>query len=620
MNKRKPTLAEAHPELAAQWHPTKNGDLKPDMVTCGSGKGVWWLLSYDDPDTGKCFNFEWQDSVDNRVKGNGCPYLSGKAVQFGFNDLLTKRPDLATEWHPTKNGDLKPEMITCGSAKKVWWFLRYEDPKTGKHYNFEWQAIVHNRVNGCGCPYLTNQAVWKGFNDLATTRPELTTQWHPTKNGKLTPDMITCGSNKKVWWICEKKHEWETTVNNRNRGTICPVCAKRRITPGVNSLATTHPELASQWHPTKNRGLTAEMVSCWSDKDIWWYYPYNDPETGKHFEFVWKANILSRMKEEGCPYLSGMAVWPGYNDLATKRPDLVKEWHPTKNKRLTPDKVTCGSRKKVWWYLPYDDPETGKHFDFAWKADVISRVKGVGCPYISGKAVWSGYNDLATNYPELAKEWHPTMNGELTPNEVTCDSGKKVWWYLPYDDPETGKHFEFVWAARVFNRTSGADCPFLSGKAVWLGYNDLATNSPELAKEWHPTKNRRLTPDMVTCGSGKKVWWYLPYDDPETGKHFDFCWAASISNRTNGAGCPFLAGKAAWSGYNDLETKSPELAKEWHPTKNRKRTPNQVNNQTMMKVWWLCPKCGYEWRSSVRARAVDESGCPRCRKETSKYI
>ena len=63
-----------------------------------------------------------------------------------------------------------------------------------------------------------------------------------------------------------------------------------------------------------------------------------------------------------------------------------------------------------------------------------------------------GVNDLATLYPELAKEWHPTKNGVLTPNNIACGSNKKVWWLLLYDDPETGKHFDFEWEASIGNR------------------------------------------------------------------------------------------------------------------------------------------------------------------------
>ena len=85
------SLAEANPELAKEWHPTKNGDLLPSQIGNKSNTGVWWLLSYDDPVTGKRFDFEWKNSVVNRVYGAGCPYLSKPAQKLykGFNDFET---------------------------------------------------------------------------------------------------------------------------------------------------------------------------------------------------------------------------------------------------------------------------------------------------------------------------------------------------------------------------------------------------------------------------------------------------------------------------------------------------------------------------------------------------
>lgn len=109
------SLAEARPDLAKEWNYEKNGDLKPKDVSCGSGKKVWWKLPYDVPDDypveslrGKHFDFEWEAKIASRSDGNDCPYLAGKAVLAGFNDLATINQDLATQWHPTKNGNLKP--------------------------------------------------------------------------------------------------------------------------------------------------------------------------------------------------------------------------------------------------------------------------------------------------------------------------------------------------------------------------------------------------------------------------------------------------------------------------------------------------------------------------------
>ena len=113
--------------------------------------------------------------------------------------------------------------------------------------------------------------------------------------------------------------------------------------------------------------------------------------------------------------------------------------------------------------MPYDDPVTGEHFDFEWKAAIASRTSGAGCPFLSSRAVWPGFNDLATVNPELAAQWHHDKNGNLTPKDVSAYCNKIVWWEYHYDDPITGKHYVFEWKARVADRVNGSGCPFLSG-------------------------------------------------------------------------------------------------------------------------------------------------------------
>ena len=370
------SLAEARPDLAKEWNDEKNGDLKPEDVSCGSNKKVWWKLPYDVPDDypvehlrGKHFEFEWEAKINNRVNKRGCPYLTGRAVWKGFNDLQTVNPELAKQWHPTKNGNLKPTQITANSAKKIWWCLSYDVPTDypikslkGKHFDFEWQSLISSRNNGIGCPYLSGQAVWEGFNDLQTVKPDLATQWHPTKNGDLKSTQVTIGTNRSVWWLL----------------------------------------------------------------------PYNVPDNypieslrGKHFDFEWQATIASRNKGNGCPYLSGQAVLEGFNDLQTLNPDLAAQWHPTKNGDLKPTQVTINSPKEVWWLLLYDDPDTRKHFNFEWKTKICNRNNGTNCPYLINKAVWTGFNDLQTVNPKVAAQWHPTKNEDLKPTQVTANSEKK---------------------------------------------------------------------------------------------------------------------------------------------------------------------------------------------------
>ena len=491
-----------------------------------------------------------------------------------FVSLAEARPDLAKEWNYEKNGDLKPEDVSCGSSKKVWWKLPYDVPDDypvehlrEKHFEFEWEASTGDRTRGVNCPFLCqNPKTWKGFNDLATTNPSLAGEWDYKLNIGLTPSDVTANSGKNVWWHLQYDipndymvenlrgkrvdFRWQAAVSDRNNGNGCPFLSGKAVWPGFNDLRTTNPELAKQWHPTKNGELTAVQVTASSNKKIWWLLPYDVPMEysikhlrGKHFDFEWQTTINHRTGNygTGCPYLNGKAVWPGFNDLQTTNPELAKQWHPTKNGELTAVQVTASSNKKVWWLYPYDDPKTGKHFDFEWEAIVSSRNKGTGCPFLTGKAVWPGFNDLQTVNPSLAKLWHPTKNGKLKPTQVTINSTKRVWWMYPYDDLKTGKHFDFEWQSSIVTQNiSKHYCPYLSNQAIWKGFNDLQTINPRLASQWHPTKNGNLKPEQVTFGSRRKVWWLLPYDDKKTGIHYDFEWQASISKRARGVNCPFL--------------------------------------------------------------------------------
>ena len=202
---------ENHMEyLLEEWDREKNGRLTPENVTAGNKRKVWWIFPYDDKDTGRHFDFSWNARIAHRTNGSGCPYLTGNKVWKGFNDLATTHPELATQWHPVKNGKLKPENVTAGSLKKVWWLQPYDDEKTGRHFNFSWNARIKGRANGNGCPYLTGRKVWKGFNDLETYckengRMDILNQWDYEKNGDLKPSDVTVKSSRKVWWIKDEK-------------------------------------------------------------------------------------------------------------------------------------------------------------------------------------------------------------------------------------------------------------------------------------------------------------------------------------------------------------------------------------------------------------------------------
>ena len=267
--------------------------------------------------------------------------------------LLRNNPELAKEWHPTQNGSLTSADLTPGSNKKVWWVC------TKGH---EWQAKVNDRNYAkTGCPYCSGHRVCDD-NSLQTVSPDLSRQWHRTKNGPLTPKDVTPGSTKKVWWTCSEGHTWKAVVSSRNRGRGCPYCTGRAVGKD-NCLQTINPELAKQWHPARNGGLTPRDVTPNSDKKAWWVC-----DRGHE----WHATISNRNSGRGCPYCAGRAVCED-SSLQTVNPSLAAEWHPVKNGWLTPKTVTPGSSRKVWWRCVRGHD---------WEAIINSRSKGYGrCPY-----------------------------------------------------------------------------------------------------------------------------------------------------------------------------------------------------------------------------------------------
>ncbi|MCI8411262.1 MAG: zinc-ribbon domain-containing protein [Clostridia bacterium] len=201
--------------------------------------------------------------------------------------------------------------------------------------------------------------------NLKKTHPELSKEWNGEKNGELKPTDVTYGSERKVWWRCEKGHEWMAQIGNRVRGTKCPYCTNHKILKGYNDLETTHPEIAKQWNYERNNGIKPSEVFAAGKYKFWW-------KCEKGHE--WEARLYERKDGNGCPYCSNRKVLEGYNDLQTINSKLAKQWNYEKNKELKPTQITAGSNKCVWWKC-----KKGHE----WKATIASRNNGYGCPYCS---------------------------------------------------------------------------------------------------------------------------------------------------------------------------------------------------------------------------------------------
>lgn len=348
-------------DLLAQWHP--DNPLTPAEISYGSKKKFRWQCRA---------GHTWQAAVYTRTSGQSqCPYCARKKPWPGQNDLASQYPDIAAQWHPTKNNGLTPDNVLAAAHKKVWWVCGA---------GHEWQAQVKSRTaGGSGCPFCANRAIIAGQNDLAATYPLLASQWHPEKNGPLTPQQVVSGSQRKVWWRCERGHEWQASICSRTAGAGCPICTGKVIVAGENDLASNYPALAAQWVREKNGQLGPEQVSVYSNRRVWWRCQLGHE---------WQTTVAARTTDgQGCPVCAGRKVLLGFNDLRTKQPQLAEQWHPTLNGSLTPEMVTTGSRKKVWWQCPVGH---------VWKAVVYSRAgkSQSGCPVCAGRVRNTPQNQL----------------------------------------------------------------------------------------------------------------------------------------------------------------------------------------------------------------------------------
>ena len=574
---------------------------------------------------------EWQALINNRSKGIGCPYCSNKKA-CEDNCLATKNPELAKEWHSIKNGILTPKDVLPSSNKKIWW-------KCKKGH--EWITFINNRSAGKGCPYCAGQKVCED-NCLATVNPKLVKEWHPTKNGLLTPEGVLPNSDKEVSWRCSKGHDWVAAVKTRNKGNGCPYCANKKTNEG-NCLATMNPVLAKEWHPTKNGALKPQNITPGSNKKVWW-------QCKRGHE--WEAVASSRNAGTGCPKCSSST-----SQLELRVFTELKHLFANVENRKKLFKVECDiylpeiklaiEIDGAYWHKNKERADKGKNKALQDKNIFLLRVRGYGLnkiakqdillpekfgnfevvknilgaitnnktlekdcadkikKYLKEKKIQNQkeYEELLFMLPgplpgnslfetnlELSKAWHPTKNGTLTSKNVASNSNKNVWWRCNKDHE---------WKSPVSNRSKGSGCPYCAGQRVTEG-TSLAVRNPNLAKEWHPTKNGKLTPKDVMFGAGRKVWW-------QCNKGHE--WEAKLNNRKHGRNCPYCSNKRAGED-NCLSIKNPKLAKEWNTTKNGALTPQNVLPGTNKKVWWQCQN-GHEWQAVISHRTRG-SGCPYC--------
>ena len=559
------SLQTEYPEIAKQWHPTKNAYLVPDKMAPHSGQKVWWLCLQ---------GHEWRAVINSRTRGYGCPFCAGQKPTSDRN-FATEYPELVKHWNRDKNSR-KPEEFSPRSNYKVWWKCEI---------GHSWQASILNRTRDTKnlCPFCSNRRLCDD-NSLAYVRPDIAKDWHPDKNAPLTPNDVIAGGSKKVWWVCRHGHEWKTTVGLRvNAGTGCPKCSNQTSRIEIAVYSELYALFGDVGWQEKIAGYECDVLL--SERRIgieidgvYWHSRKPEKDLVKSAAFEAEGVQLFRLREDGLPQLS-------------KR-DVLFKWSED-------------------WFLVISRLVSSllKH------AEISDDLRKKLCNYIEGPGLVNEKEyrkivanlpapppgeSLADKQPDIAKQWAYDLNAPLSPEHFRHKSDKKVWWRC--DQGHT-------WQVSINKRTQqGTGCPNCPRPFVPAPVEqNLAVVNPTLASEWHPEKNGDLHPEDLWPKSNRKVWW-------QCSKGHEF--QVAVNSRSDGSGCPYCYGRYA-TKTNNVARKYPELLAQWDPEKNGLLNPSRVTPYSGKKVWWCCSR-GHSWQATIYNRAKNKSGCPACARNANR--
>ena len=487
----------------------------------------------------------------------------------GVNDLKSQRPDLLQEWDYDLNGNLSPESISVGSEKRIWWKC-----KKGHSY----QLSAGQKTHGQGCPLCAGKYCVSGINDFATMCPEMMKEWDYSANGELDPKIIYYKSSKvRVHWKCQFGHQWETKLCSRvEHNTGCPVCAGNMVLSGFNDLLSGFPQVAAEWNYERNGSLLPSEVSRYSTKKVWWRCAECNHE--------WIAQIANRTRNKsGCPNCKRYSH--------TSFPEQALFFYILKH---FPDAVNgyryslTNKRSELDIFIP--GKNTGIEYDgIAWHRNEKSIVRD--------SKKYNACKEKGIYFIRISEF-------ELPENQQACDL------FICRKSNELTELNSII--ETVFHRlgTQNADINVERDRdqilASYLNVQkekSLACCFPEVAKEWDYEKNGEVTPDKVNSTTEKRFWWKC------TNGH---SWMASVVQRTaSSCGCPYCSGKRVLRGFNDLQTRYPEVAQWWDDEKNKPLHSYDVMPGSVKKYWWICEK-GHSYQASPNVKTANKIGCPVC--------
>ncbi|PZM78807.1 MAG: hypothetical protein DKT66_23190 [Candidatus Melainabacteria bacterium] len=313
-------------------------------------------------------------------------------------------PQIAQMWDHKQNCGFAPDDFSYGSSVRAW----FKCPKGRDHIfqkaisSITRAARFESAFSGCGFCKGDRASI---TNNLEKHYPKIAKEWMLRKNG-IKPDQVSWGSNKMVWWKCPKGHEYEASVVNRTSNQSgCFKCNR-----GSPTDLRKYPKVLREFDFKRNKKVDPHALPV--GQKVYWV-------CRKNKEHKWRSGFY-RTKNQRCPYCTNK-LGSKENNLAVSHSKLAKQWHPQKNKGKKATDFVSGSSFRAWW-------KCKKGPDHEWQATISDRVRSeTGCPFCSFRKT-SCTNVITAIAPKVAREWHPTKNGKIKPNQVRAHSRTNYWW------------------------------------------------------------------------------------------------------------------------------------------------------------------------------------------------
>ena len=414
-------LSALFPEIAKEWHPTKNGKLKPSEITAGSNKKIWWQCKK---------KHIWQASPATRQR-SGCKKCTGKGISYMeirlFTELILLFKDI--KWSYQYKGyqaDLFiPNLNLAIEIDGYYWHRKENrkkfDIKKNQFFKKNNINLIRVRENGLS---------------LLNTKNDYNTKFF--YNSKIVVDELL----EKIVLFVDSKNIHKSINNYKklrtfhNNNSFRKICANLPAPIFENSLEYKHKEISEEWDYSKNFPLIPSMFKSSSNLLISWKCKKNNHS--------FKATIGNRtILKRGCPFCAGRYATKD-NNLKKTHKNLIKEWHPQLNGELKPEQFTPVSGQYVWWICSKGH---------AYRKTIARRVKQkANCPC---KLIEQDYTPLI--FPLIRKEFNKDKN-ILDLSEYRIDDKRNVWW-------KCKKNHEYK--KSIFRRTFYMErCPECKGDAM----------------------------------------------------------------------------------------------------------------------------------------------------------